>query len=154
MAVEKVTIQQAAGDLLKGSTPETTADTNSFNKVNPFLLGEKTLEQAQKALGSDGQYSAKNKTGLLFGSKIVNEEPTAKKIVSEVPIEKVNGSFGVLSNLTNFVKNVKYGVNQYDAVVTPNVKEALGKIPNRTEIEAAILANKRIDAIMHQAGLI
>lgn len=143
MAVEKVTIQQAAGDLLKGTTPETTADTNSFNtKINPFLLGEKTLEQAQK---SGEQYSANNKSGLIFGSKIL-EEPKVKEAASEIPQADKSFSF---QKLANYVKSINAGINRFDKAV--NVVNN-NFIPE-SNIADAYLSNYRLQAVVQQGIL-
>lgn len=139
MAVEKVTIQQAAGDLLKGTAPETTADTNSFNtKINPFLLGEKTLEQAQK---SGEQYSANNKSGLLFGSQIL-EEPKVKEAASEIPQADRSLSFQKLKNYWNAVNRFDKAVN----VVNNNF------IPE-ANIADAYRSNFRLQAMIQQGIL-
>ena len=150
MAVEKVTIQQAAGDLLKDKGTESTADTYSFNgsNINPF---EASISKLQKN-GIITQFAQKNeKNKLLFGNNIIQEpEAKSKKTEFEVP-EKNNYN---LSTLYNYFKNVKYGIEQFDAASAPYVKQALSYLPDRDSLYAAVDSNKRIAAILLEANLL
>lgn len=145
MAVEKVTIQQAAGDVLKGTAPEITTDTNSFNssKINPFLVGEKALKDVQKA---GDQYSAQNSGGLLFGSKII-QEPKVKEAAQELPKANRPGALGVISN---YFKKVGSRVDEYDAAVDIVSKYLI----KEKDLKDIVRSNQRITAILSEAGLV
>lgn len=151
MAVEKVTIQQAAGDLLKDKGTESTADTYSFNgsNINPF---EASISKLQKNGIINQPVQKKNKSKLLFGNNII-QEPEAKKEKINFEVPKAENKYN-LNTLYNYFKNVKYGIEQFDAASAPYVKQALGHLPDKDSLYAAVDSNKRIAAILLEANLL
>ncbi len=143
-AVEKVTVQQASGDLTKTGTTENLLDNNSFNtKINPFESGAKQLAQSQNA---NSQYSATNRKGLIFGNQII-EEPKVKEAASELPKINPAGTFGALSN---YFKKIGSRVNEYDAAVDIVSKYLI----KEGDLEDIVRSNPRIMAILTEAGLV
>ncbi len=159
--VEKITVQQAAGDITKGKTPETTVDNRKievFSLGSGFLYPPKTTpEKTNSSLFGNIQNTGNVQVPIeakvstpLFGTNIVTDE----KAQAETIADTANTKPGFMSTLSNYYKNIKYGISQYDAAATPNVKKALSHIPDKESLYAAIDSNKRIAAILNEAGIL
>ena len=153
--VEKITVQQTAGDISQGKPAETTVENKKielFPMGAGFLYTKAPIEEQKApalfgntALRSSVQKTSGNISTPLFGSEIINDNTAKKEVRAEAPETQK----GFISTLSNYYKNIRDGITQLD-----NVKKALDYIPDRNSLYAAIDSNKRIAAILYEAGLL
>ncbi len=158
--VEKITVQQTAGDISQGKPAETTVENKKielFPMGAGFLYTKAPIEEQKApalfgntALSSSALKTSGNISTPLFGSKIINDNKAKKEVRAEAPETQK----GFISTLSNYYKNIRYGITQLDAAADTNVKKALSYIPDRDSLYAAIDSNKRIAAILNEAGLL
>ena len=150
--VEKITVQQTAGDISQGKPAETTVENKKielFPMGAGFLYTKAPIEEQKAhalfgntALSSSAQKTSGNISTPLFGSEIINDNTAKKEVRAKAPKTQK----GFISTLLNYI-------TQLD-VAADNVKKALDYIPDRDSLYAAIDSNKRIAAILNEAGLL
>ena len=151
--VEKITVQQTAGDISQGKPAETTVENKKielFPMGAGFLYTKAPIEEQKApalfgntALSSSAQKTSGNISTPLFGSEIINDNTAKKEVRAKAPKTQK----GFISTLSNYI-------TQLEAAADPYVKEALGYIPDRDSLYAAIDSNKRIAAILYEAELL
>ena len=156
--VEKITVQQAAGDITKGKAPETTVDNS---KIEVFTLGSGFLYNPAQVKEKTSAPLFGNITGTtqppeqqsvstpLFGSNIVvDKQPQTTKVET---IQSKPEAFAALADWKTYLNKIKYGVNKLDAVIDAGSLNILNEYGiDKTEIADIYRANPRLRAIISQ----